>query len=478
MFRAVHRVFARILLLAAAAVLSLVAVGYFVLTESRNNLYEQKKADIRHIVEAAVTIVADFDKRAKSGEMTQEQAQAQVLKALTALRYGNDDYVFIYDLKGNLVLNPLKPEIKGQNRFDVRDPNGVYYVREFIRLAKSGGGHLTYGYEMPATKEVRDKLSYITGYLPWDWFIASGVLLEDVDAMNQRMIRNVLVCLGLVATILLIAVFAISRSIVNPLGRLTGSLQQLAAGEVDAEVKGVERRDEFGTIARAVLGVRDAVRGRMQEQMQHEEEAKGAAEAERRRVLAEIAQSLDRQVKAVTDTVAQAANELVSTAQSMDQVSATARRRGGRSLRRQHAGGEPRRDGRPGDRPARQRHQRDQRAGERVGQDVAGRGEPDPGSERHRAQPVGSLRRHRQGGVADPGDRRADQPAGAQRHDRGGAGRRGGARLCGGGLGGEAAGDADVEGDRRDHRSDRSGARGDRQGGVVDRGSRPRRSAG
>jgi methyl-accepting chemotaxis protein len=143
MFRAVHRVFARILLLAAAAVLSLVAVGYFVLTESRNNLYEQKKADIRHIVEAAVTIVADFDKRAKSGEMTQEQAQAQVLKALTALRYGNDDYVFIYDLKGNLVLNPLKPEIKGQNRFDVRDPNGVYYVREFIRLAKSGGGHLT-----------------------------------------------------------------------------------------------------------------------------------------------------------------------------------------------------------------------------------------------------------------------------------------------------------------------------------------------
>ena len=229
----------------------------------------------------------------------------------------------------NLVLNPLKPEIKGQNRFDVRDPNGVYYVREFIRLAKSGGGHLTYGYEMPATKEVRDKLSYITGYLPWDWFIASGVLLEDVDAMNQRMIRNVLVCLGLVAAFLLIAVFAISRSIVNPLGQLTGSLQRLAAGEVDAEVKGVERRDEFGTIARAVLGVRDAVRGRMQEQMQREEEAKGAAEAERRRVLAEIAQSLDRQVKAVTDTVAQAANELVSTAQSMDKVSATARREAG-----------------------------------------------------------------------------------------------------------------------------------------------------
>ena len=40
-------------------------------------------------------------------------------------------------------------------------------------------------------------------------------------------------------------------------------------------------------------------------------------------------------------------------------------------------------------------------------------------------------------------DRRADQSAGAQRHDRGGARRRSRPRLCGGRLGGQVAGDAD-----------------------------------
>ena len=47
-----------------------------------------------------------------------------------------------------------------------------------------------------------------------------------------------------------------------------------------------------------------------------------------------------------------------------------------------------------------------------------------------------------------------DQPAGAQRHHRGGARRRGGPRLRRGGFRGEGAGRADREGDRRDRPAD------------------------
>ena len=59
-------------------------------------------------------------------------------------------------------------------------------------------------------------------------------------------------------------------------------------------------------------------------------------------------------------------------------------------------------------------------------------------------------RRHRQ---AHPDHRRADQPARAQRHDRSGARRRRGPRLCGGGLRGQIAGGADRQGDRSDRRA-------------------------
>ena len=58
MLKLLDRVFTRILILAVLALCALGALGLFVLSESRDNLYEQKKADIRHVVEAAVAIAA------------------------------------------------------------------------------------------------------------------------------------------------------------------------------------------------------------------------------------------------------------------------------------------------------------------------------------------------------------------------------------------------------------------------------------
>src|SRR5262249_56840058 len=53
-------------------------------------------------------------------------------------------------------------------------------------------------------------------------------------------------------------------------------------------------------------------------------EARGGREAERQRLLADVAHSLDRQVKAVADSVGAAAQALVGTARSMTSVSAEA----------------------------------------------------------------------------------------------------------------------------------------------------------
>ena len=67
MLRSLNRVFTRILILALLALGALAAFGWFVIGESRGNLYEQKKADIRHVVEAGITLVASLEKRAAAG---------------------------------------------------------------------------------------------------------------------------------------------------------------------------------------------------------------------------------------------------------------------------------------------------------------------------------------------------------------------------------------------------------------------------
>ena len=326
MLNALNRVFARIAALVIVAIGALLAIGYFVAQESRHNLYEQKKADIRHVVEAAATIVADIDKRATAGEMTREQAQDLAKKTLRAIRYAGNEYIFVYNFDGVLLINGTNPKNEGTNRIDLKDPTGLPFVREFIRIAKSGGGFLTYGWQPPDSKEFVGKMSYITGHVPWQWTIATGVLTEDVDAMYRATLNKIFLAVGIMAVLLLAAAVFVTRSIVAPLKRLTGSLDRLATGDIEADVEGTGRRDEFGQIARAAVGVREAVRQRMNVQMHNDEEAKRRNEEERRKFLAELAGALDEQVKAVADSVEEAAHGLADTARSMQSVSQTARR--------------------------------------------------------------------------------------------------------------------------------------------------------
>jgi methyl-accepting chemotaxis protein len=326
MLQALDRVFTRILVLAVVALAALTALGMFVVYQSRANLYDQKKADIRHVVEMAVSIAASYDKRVAGGQMTREQAQAEVKTIINAARYGGKEYVVILNSRGIIEANPVKPETVGADRSNDKDPAGMYFVREFIAAANRGGGHVTFRYQLPQSTEFTDKLTYAQGYQPWDWVFTSGVLVDDVEAMQAMMTSKILMGMGAIAVVLLGAAFLVTRSIVGPLGRLTGSLRRLAGGDLEAPVDGEKRADEFGMIARAVIGVRDTIRNQMTERMQRDAENKAAAEGERKKLLGDLAGSLEAEVKAIAEAVERAAHELVSTARSMQSVSEGAQR--------------------------------------------------------------------------------------------------------------------------------------------------------
>jgi methyl-accepting chemotaxis protein len=325
MLKSLDRVFTRILILAALALCALGALGLFVINESRDNLYEQKKADIRHVVEAAVAIAADYDKRAAAGQMSAEQAQAEAKKIISGIRYEGQEYIFALDMNGVMIVHPTKPERVGKNLWDEKDPSGRLYIQDFIAAAKAGGNHVYYYFNPPKSTEWVKKVSYIGIYKPWGWAVGSGILIDDVETMHSRMVHKVLIGLGIIGVLLLLATVFVTRSIVKPLSRLTGSLQRIAGGDIQAPVEGVKRRDEFGTIARAVIDVRDAIGRQSAERMHQDEEAKARSDGERRKLLSELSNSLDVQVKAIAESVETSARDLVETARSMQSVSESAR---------------------------------------------------------------------------------------------------------------------------------------------------------
>jgi polar amino acid transport system substrate-binding protein len=84
-------------------------------------------------------------------------------------------YVFAYDMKGTVLTIPVDPSTKGVDRWDARDPNGTYFVRDLVNTAKSpGSGWVTYLYTNPAAGfAMQDKESYVRG-VDDTWLIGAG----------------------------------------------------------------------------------------------------------------------------------------------------------------------------------------------------------------------------------------------------------------------------------------------------------------
>ena len=85
-----------------------------------------------------------------------------------------------------------------------------------------------------------------------DWAIMAEQELNEAQAPVTALRNGMVLVAGVLLAIAAIAGILISRGITKPLGRLTGVMSKLAAGDLSAEVEGAKRTDELGAMARAV----------------------------------------------------------------------------------------------------------------------------------------------------------------------------------------------------------------------------------
>ncbi|MCJ2071975.1 methyl-accepting chemotaxis protein [Methylobacterium sp. J-030] len=143
---------------------------------------------------------------------------------------------------------------------------------------------------------------------------ASDDLTDQTNATRYNlMIFSALgMLVGLVAAVL-VAVIGITR----PLNRLVSVLQRMAQGEIDADIKEAARRDEIGTVGKAVEGIKAMVARKASEETEIKRRADEAAATERKRTMLELADGFERAVGGIVGMVSSSATELQVTAQSM-----------------------------------------------------------------------------------------------------------------------------------------------------------------
>jgi cytochrome c len=74
-------------------------------------------------------------------------------------------YVFVYDLQGVVRAHGQNPQAIGKDMLEATDPEGAYYVKERIALAKAQGeGWQNYKFSNPVTKQIESKTAYVELY--------------------------------------------------------------------------------------------------------------------------------------------------------------------------------------------------------------------------------------------------------------------------------------------------------------------------
>ena len=75
---------------------------------------------------------------------------------------GGKGYVWIHDLKGIMLMHPIKPSLEGKKLFGLKDSNGMYFFVAFNEMVEdNGAGWVPYLWPKPGEKKVSPKVSYV-----------------------------------------------------------------------------------------------------------------------------------------------------------------------------------------------------------------------------------------------------------------------------------------------------------------------------
>ncbi len=138
------------------------------------------------------------------------------------------------------------------------------------------------------------------------------------------------ILIGSVGSIGLGLLFAvmIARGITRPLDRITAAVTDLAAGNKQVTIPGLDRHDEIGRIAEAMEVFKEQAidHDRLRAETERQQRQ---AEDRRRTMMLGLAEEVEKEVRGVVDRVSESARQMQTTAQAMAAISEQVRHRAG-----------------------------------------------------------------------------------------------------------------------------------------------------
>tara|TARA_R110000796_G_scaffold27942_13_gene76813 strand:- start:16355 stop:18019 length:1665 start_codon:yes stop_codon:yes gene_type:complete len=220
----------------------------------RSELISERKNQLKEAVQIAQGVVEYQLALGSTGNVN---------GALRDLRFGSAGYFFMYDDAGVNIFHPTMPELEGQNKIDMADPNGTKIIVGLLDAAKSGTGNFSYYYKKPGSEQLVEKLGFAVMIPNTNWMLGSGAYIDDIEEsiagyetykteeMNQKAFMFLLIALGLTG-ITAFGVVLMAHKMVVPIQNMATSLNDIAKGEGDLTKRlDITSEDEIGQLGSA-----------------------------------------------------------------------------------------------------------------------------------------------------------------------------------------------------------------------------------
>lgn len=257
-----------------------------------------------------------------------DEAKTVAAKEVRQMRYGDSGYFWVDTSNGtNVVL--LGGDSEGTNRMETTDGNGYQMVKEIIRVAvEEGGGYVDYVYPKEGETESSPKRSYSEYFEPFDWVVGTGNYTDYIDDeiaaredelakyVTTRMTALIGACLGLLLIVgVLVAMIALD--IIHSVRNISASINVIAGGDFVQKVpkKLVNRKDDFGNLAKTLEGMRHSLRGLLAQVKNESANIDNVVESIDANVF-----TLNSEIEDVSATTQELAASTEETAASADQI--------------------------------------------------------------------------------------------------------------------------------------------------------------
>jgi len=207
-----------LVLVAAVGALVLVADALY---EMRASMKEDYARTVRLLVESGYSTIEHLHEREQRGEISREDAQAQAKGILRQVRFDGGNYLYVWTLRGEGVMHPMRPEFEGKPLVGkIKYNNGERdLLGDMVAVvANQPDGYLLTEFPRPGSTVAVPKLQYVKKFEPWGWMVGSGIYLDDIDTAFAHNARQLAIVCAFIVVALVVVAWRITRSVLHELG--------------------------------------------------------------------------------------------------------------------------------------------------------------------------------------------------------------------------------------------------------------------